>query len=375
MWTPFERRLVAIALSTCLPAGVSVATTIPGTTRAGSGNGGRLLSVYSMLRSTLAIVAMAIVCGEARSMPIMLATPDCGDACAIGLHYYGGPVMTSPVDVFSIWYGDWGADPALTILPTFFRSLAGSDYMNIAALYADAQGNPVTNDVSFGGSVTRSAYRGTSISRATVGQIVLDAQADASLPSETSAVYFVFSAPNVLETSGSCGYHGNVGSALYAWINPNPRCDFLGGVTGDLFADTLTETSSHELMEALTDPFIRAATSFGPPLAWYSPFYGEIGDMCEQSNFSANLNGNQFDVQSIFVRDTSSPQGGFCASANVVATAISEPPTALLLSFALVLFAMQRPQKRGARQLEGSRHAGPSSGASPADCRERYGER
>src|SRR5260221_6362785 len=110
-------------------------------------------NLTAIIHSTVAAMLLCCACGWARSMPIMLATPDCGDSCVIGMHYYGGPVMTNPIDVFSIWYGDWGRDPAQTILPTVFRSLTGSDYLNIPSLYTHAQGTTATNRVHFRGAL------------------------------------------------------------------------------------------------------------------------------------------------------------------------------------------------------------------------------
>ena len=36
----------------------------------------------------------------------------------------------------------------------------------------------------------------------------------------------------------------------------------------------------HSRVEATTDPAVGLATVFGPPLAWYDPNNGEIGDIC-----------------------------------------------------------------------------------------------
>jgi hypothetical protein len=44
--------------------------------------------------------------------------------------------------------------------------------------------------------------------------------------------------------------------------------------------NNLDAVSSHEAVEAATDPEVGLATVIGPPLAWYDPNNGEIGDIC-----------------------------------------------------------------------------------------------
>ncbi|KAJ3059299.1 hypothetical protein HDU98_004693, partial [Podochytrium sp. JEL0797] len=39
-------------------------------------------------------------------------------------------------------------------------------------------------------------------------------------------------------------------------------------------------TSSHELVESITDPLMNLATGLGSPVGWYAAKSGEIGDIC-----------------------------------------------------------------------------------------------
>ena len=119
---------------------------------------------------------------------------------------------------------------------------------------------------------------------------VTDAQVQAALqgwiavnqvPATTSnTLYFIFLPPGVVSELGSaqscvaggyCGYHNEVGAVYYAvipFVNCN-GCTFPGQ-----FLDTLTEVSSHELAEAITDPALNA---------WFDPATGdEIGDICNR---------------------------------------------------------------------------------------------
>lgn len=60
----------------------------------------------------------------------------------------------------------------------------------------------------------------------------------------------------------------------------------------------LTSVSSHELVEAATDPAVGMATVIGPPLAWYDPNNGEIGDICNAQQGTTTIgNGSVYVIQ------------------------------------------------------------------------------
>ena len=167
-------------------------------------------------------------------------------------------------------------------------------------------------------------------------------------------LYFVFTAPGVRqdEDTIACGWHSNAGPTKYSWVSPNLGCDFLGGpsTSGNPYVDALTETASHDMFEMLTDPEDGDAPGLAPPLAWYDATYAEVGDMCVFSNLAVTLNGTNFDVQSIFVKDTSNPQGGFCSSGNPQSAAIPEPTTALLVLPALLVGLHRRRSSTSTRR-------------------------
>jgi hypothetical protein len=83
-----------------------------------------------------------------------------------------------------------------------------------------------------------------------------------------------------------CAYHGTFmsgGKNVYYGVMPDfsGGCQACGG-TSDKLQNT-TIVSSHELVEAITDPAIGLAnaTQNGALLAWYDDQYGEIGDVCQ----------------------------------------------------------------------------------------------
>ena len=101
------------------------------------------------------------------------------------------------------------------------------------------------------------------------------------MPATTgNTLYFVYLPPDVVSVMGDgsqscqvfCGYHNAAGNLYYAVI-PYATCN--GCVFPGAFLDTLTEVSSHELAEAITDPALNS---------WWDPNTGnEIGDICNRN--------------------------------------------------------------------------------------------
>jgi len=114
-----------------------------------------------------------------------------------------------------------------------------------------------------------------------------------SLPQPNGSNYYPVHFPagmNITAPDGSrscvvfCAYHGTY---VRNGVNVNYGVipDQGGGCAGGCGANptrvnNLTSVASHELVEATTDPAVGLATVFGPPLSWYDPNNGEIGDIC-----------------------------------------------------------------------------------------------
>ena len=52
-----------------------------------------------------------------------------------GIAFHGGAVMTGPVNVYYIWYGNWSGNSAVRILTDFAGGLNGSAWWNIQTSY------------------------------------------------------------------------------------------------------------------------------------------------------------------------------------------------------------------------------------------------
>ena len=69
--------------------------------------------------------------------------------------------------------------------------------------------------------------------------------------------------------------------------------------------DNVTEVTSHEMSEAVTDAQVGSATTTAPPLAWYDPDpaanpLGEIGDICVGQGAIVNAGNTTYVVQQEF---------------------------------------------------------------------------
>src|SRR5579863_6759897 len=60
-----------------------------------------------------------------------------------GINYHGGPVMHGVVNLYLIWYGNWGLEyaNASKIINTWAGAIGGSPYENINTTYGDTTGN------------------------------------------------------------------------------------------------------------------------------------------------------------------------------------------------------------------------------------------
>jgi hypothetical protein len=246
----------------------------------------------------------------------------------------------------------------------FYAAATNSGYMdwlnqyntNIKATAGSGQGTQGTNQYIgrgvYGGSfvITPSVATGTTLYDGYQGSNItdeLDAQiAAGKLPApDFNTIYMLhFPAGYKIDSSQSsqntsrsceqfCAYHGgwnpggNTSKEAYYSIIPNQGSDGCqnGCGSGTVVANT-TDTSSHELIEAVTDAEVFLAQTLGPPLAWYdtgSNSQGETGDMCNQASDSiTGLDGKAYSVQQIFARmkqGTTTPSN-LCVSTYLAAT-------------------------------------------------------
>lgn len=191
----------------------------------------------------------------------------------------GGSVMKTP-KIVPIFYP---GEPYVTELTTFITNLAGSSYWT--ATTSEYGVGPVTA----GASHTMATAAPTTIDDAEI-KTFLTTQLDGAHgwgmpdPSTIYTIYYPSTTTITLMNATSCsafgGYHNEVTigatRVVYAVM---PRCSAGGS---DL--DYLTSASTHEFIEAVTDPHPFTGAAFNQPdddhLVWALFPISEVGDMC-----------------------------------------------------------------------------------------------
>jgi hypothetical protein len=220
--------------------------------------------------------------GETRSAPVAALS-------SAKLNYFGGPVLSN-VNVYAIY---WGANVRNQAhINAFYPAVLDSAYMDWLSEY-----NTPTQSIgrgTFGGAVVdTTAPTGTSVTDAQIQTEIKKLIDAGKLPANNgNNLYMMYFPPGVRisgpQGAGSscvqfCAYHGTFtknGKNGYYGVMPDLGGSCAGGCGDGSLEDNITEVSSHELIEAVTDGAVGLATSAGPPLAWYDNANGEIGDIC-----------------------------------------------------------------------------------------------
>ena len=235
------------------------------------------------------------------------ATRDNG---ASSVMYYGGQVI-SKVKVYAVmWGANVDADTQQQIAD-YYKATVDSTYMdwlteyntNIAAVDGRQGTNQTIGRGQFMGQITITPTNtGTDLKDSEV-QAEIDAQITAgNLPKpDDNTLFMTYFPPGVsiafddgsgASCSSFCAYHEDFvskthGNVFYG-VMPDlgGACSFGCGFAGSKF-DNLTDVSSHELIEAITDPFPTPGSQPAFPQAWNTTDGQEIGDLC--SGNSGNL--------------------------------------------------------------------------------------
>ena len=234
------------------------------------------------------------------------------------LTYYGGPVVSS-VQVIVVFYGTGSYDSSLASgLPPFYTAITNGTFMDMLSEYGTVgQSGTTTNQLihhgSYGGTFTitpSSANNGSTIDDSQI-QAELNSQIAAGvLPAPTydasgnaNTLYMVYFPHGKTITQGGssscvsggfCAYHGTFlrssQDVLYG-VQPDMQagsgCDVGCGNASTSFQN-YTSVASHEFAETATDAAVGLATVLGPPLAWYDNTNGEIGDICNAIQSTAD---------------------------------------------------------------------------------------
>ncbi|HEY5026972.1 MAG TPA: hypothetical protein VIK39_01065 [Candidatus Angelobacter sp.] len=240
------------------------------------------------------------------------------------LTYWGGPVISNIHAIVVLWGPNVntaiGGTPGIA---QFFGDITTSRYYDLLSEYSTVgvtgAGTPAaSSNQAIGHGVFDGQFTITpSLCPGPTACTVADAQVAAELATQITAghlpqpvtdsqgnvnsFYMIYFPPGVTITLDPvtkscvqfCAYHSNTPANLAPKFVPYgvepdfapPSACALGCGGNPALFDNVTEVTSHEMSEAVTDALVGSAATTAPPLAWYDPNpvanpLGEIGDIC-----------------------------------------------------------------------------------------------
>lgn len=288
-----------------------------------------------------------------------------GSSPFVHMKYHMGPVLTSSIRIYIIWYGSW-SPPSQAPLRDFLRSVSSlsppnpsvNHWWQTVQLYTDQTGANITKSVILAQEFHDPYSHGRTLSRMSVQEVIRNAiGTNGSLPVDPrGGLYMVLTSPDVVMQDfcrAVCGFHyftfpSIVGYTLpYAWIgNSEKQCpeycaypfavpSYMTGVTplkppnGDIGVDGMMSVIGHELAEISSNPLINA---------WYAGDDAtaptEIADLCEgiygtggggsymgsvlQDASSATYNMNGINGRRFLVQWVWNPNLNYCVGPNAL---------------------------------------------------------
>ncbi|BFG28404.1 hypothetical protein CerSpe_146780 [Prunus speciosa] len=244
-----------------------------------------------------------------------------GSSDLVDLQYHMGPVLTSPINLYIIWYGKWNPTQQSTIRDFIYSLSSPAPYPSVAdwwstvRLYTDQTGSNITRSIALSGEFYDSAYsHGNYLSRLSMQSIIKHAVTSPyprALPlNPHNGLYLVLSSPDVRVQDfcrAVCGFHyftfpTIVGVTVpYAWVgNSGTQCpgvcaypfawpkysgkpppstnggnNIMRAPNGDAGADGMISVIAHELAEVSSNPLVNAWYAGDDPTA-----PTEIADLC-----------------------------------------------------------------------------------------------
>jgi len=229
------------------------------------------------------------------------------------------------------------------LITRFVNDLSATPFSNMLTQYYDQSSGHITNSVTFGGAWTDTTTTYPHTGAASPWDPLQDGdiqnEVDHAIsvngwPTGNDHFFAVFTEKGINSCSGSdctpddpnsnpngfCAYHNwfnLLDNRIYTnmpYVNTWPgSCNNTNGTPNNADADREVSTFSHELFEAITDPF--------PNLTWTDlsgPNGGEIGDKCAYyfpnvangDGSILTLHGNPYNVQPEWSNDTMNTLGG-----------------------------------------------------------------
>jgi hypothetical protein len=293
------------------------------------------------------------------------AAPPAAPAANAHLNYYGGRILDQ-VKVYSVNWGNGVNEAVASRIGAFYGAITSSAMFDWLAEYDTVLSGGTNQRMkhgSFAGNITITPSNTSTT--LTDEQIKAEIQAQQSkrvLPGPDGESLFMINFPagikitlgtaNSCQSGGFCAYHNTIATSPNTYygvlpdMSPGSGCDVGCGHAATMF-DNYTSVASHELIEGVTDPGVGLATSYAPPLAWYDPSNGEIGDICnaQQGTFQAGT------VTYTVQKEWSNLSGACIGVTGSDAFAVSISPSSQNLSAgSSVNYTVSAPVLRGSAQ-------------------------
>jgi hypothetical protein len=219
------------------------------------------------------------------------------------LNYYGGPVI-SHAHVYVVYWGNNVRPETQAKIGKFYKTVLKSTYMDWLTEY---NSNLTALDGRAGTKqkIGRGEYEDSfTINPFDTRVNIDDVDIQAELAKQVSAgvlpkgnnknLFMIYFPPGMTITAAGatsckefCAYHGFSGAPetphTYYGVMPDISGDcFKGCAYSPKYFDALTSISSHELIEAITDPFPTPGDKPSYPQAWNDSKGAEIGDLCQK---------------------------------------------------------------------------------------------
>jgi hypothetical protein len=230
-------------------------------------------------------------------------------AAGNNLNYGGGPVMGGTANVYAIFWEPTGNVSANynSLIERYFNDVNGTGLYNNNSQYTDSGGNAPTGERLAGVWVDNSAYPESPLLDSDIQNEVTNALNANGWSPSIDNIFFVFteagqdlcfdSSYSQCASNTFCAYHNYFGSnTIYAAMPyaASFSCQTPGSPNND-DADLTINVTSHEQMEAATDPLLNA---------WTDSSGQEIGDKCawqfgtvNSDGSNVNWNGDPYIVQ------------------------------------------------------------------------------
>jgi hypothetical protein len=198
------------------------------------------------------------------------------------LRNFGGPLLKN-ISVHPVF---WNSSTQFqSNLNAFYNAVTASPLWSMLTQYGIGNGSGVAGIVD--------SKTTTSVTDSAIHTELNNLFAAGRLPLPNSNNYYPVHFPSgvsITSPDGSkscvvfCAYHGTYvrnGVNVNYGVIPDQGGGCAGGCgNNSQRVNNLDSVTSHELIEATTDPAVGLATVIGAPLAWYDPTNGEIGDIC-----------------------------------------------------------------------------------------------